>query len=188
VSSVDEIDDLLDMLDEEKKKLMSAQQPFNGAMEVGVMIEIPSAAVIAEELASRVDFFSIGSNDLIQYSLAVDRSNEKVAYLYNPTHPAVLTLIRDTVRAARKNDIPVCICGEIAADPLLTPLLVGLGVSELSMSPASVGPVRRLIRRITMHGAEELAQKALACRTASESLALTSEYAKKALPELASLL
>ena len=188
VSSVDEIDELLDMLDEEKKTLMSAQQPFNGAMEVGVMIEIPSAAVIAEDLASRVDFFSIGSNDLIQYSLAVDRSNEKVAYLYNPTHPAVLTLIRDTVRAARKNDIPVCICGEIAADPLLTPLLVGLGISELSMSPASVGPVRRLIRRITMHGAEELARKALACRTASESLALTSEYAKAALPELASLL
>ena len=188
VSSLDEIDELLDMLDEEKKALMSAQKTFNGALEVGVMIEIPSAAVIAEELASRVDFFSIGTNDLIQYSLAVDRSNEKVAYLYNPTHPAVLALIRDTVRAARKNGIPVCICGEIAADPLLTPLLVGLGISELSMSPASIGPVRRLIRRLTMHDAEELAKKALTCRTASDALLLTSDFAKKALPELSSLM
>ena len=188
VSSVDEIDFLLDMLDEEKKKLMADQKPFNGAMEVGIMVEIPSAAVIAEELASRVDFFSIGSNDLIQYSLAVDRSNEKVAYLYSPTHPAVLRLISDTVKAARKNGIPVCICGEIAADPLLTPLLVGLGISELSMSPASIGPVRRLIRRITMHGAEDLAKKALECRTAADALVLTSEYAKAALPELSSLL
>ncbi|MBR2434056.1 MAG: phosphoenolpyruvate--protein phosphotransferase, partial [Lentisphaeria bacterium] len=148
---------------------------------------IPSAAVAAPLFAEKVDFFSIGSNDLVQYSLAVDRTNEKVANLYKPASPAVLNLIKQTANAARKNGIYTAVCGEIAGEPLFAPLLIGLGVRELSMSPGSLAAVRRMIRRMRFYDAEQLAEKALACRTAPEVRALAKEFLNTVAPDLAQL-
>lgn len=187
ISSVDEVEWLLSMLGSVREELMSEHQSFDGSMKIGLMIEIPSAAIIAEDLASRVDFFSIGTNDLVQYSLAVDRGNEKVAYLYRPTHPAILELIGRTVSAARKHNIWVSVCGEMAGDPRLTPILLGLGVQELSMSPIALAPVRRIIRRMKMHDAEALAEKALDCENADESLQLSQEMVTKIAPDIVNI-
>ncbi len=156
ISSMSELDTLLSMLESVKNDLMSRQQSFNGHMDVGVMLEIPAAVLIADQLAKKVDFFSIGSNDLVQYTLAVDRGNEKVAYLYNPMHPAVIELIARAAKAAHDNHIWIGCCGEMAGDPQYTPLLVGLGIQELSMSPSAIAPVRRIIRRMSMLEAEQL--------------------------------
>ena len=159
ISSVEELDGLLRLMDTLKTELADRGLKYRDKMEIGVMIEIPSAALIADQLAKRANFFSIGSNDLVQYTLAVDRSNEKVAPLYNPMHPAVIELIALAVKAARDNQIWVSCCGELAGDPVFTPLLVGLGVQELSMSPGALPAVRRIIRRLSMHEAEDLVRE-----------------------------
>ena len=187
VSSCDELDRILSILDEVKNELMSIQASFDGSMDVGVMVEIPSAAVLAQEIAKKVDFFSIGSNDLVQYTLAVDRTNEHVADLYRPENPAVIRLIADTANAARMNGIPVACCGELAGDPRFAPLLAGLGIQELSMSPASIGPVRRVLRRLSMYDAEQLAKKVLNCRTAYESAALLQNFLANIAPDLVNI-
>jgi phosphotransferase system enzyme I (PtsI) len=148
------------------------------------MIEVPSAAIMADQLAREVDFFSIGTNDLIQYTLAVDRMNEKVAHLYEPTHPAILRLIKATVDAARKQNIWVGVCGEMAGDPILTPLLLGLGVDELSATPPLVAPVKFLIRRLKMNEARALAEFALNCESSAEILARAQSLARDIAPSL----
>lgn len=158
ISSLEELEGLLHLLEQLKDDLRERGIPFKDDMQVGVMIEIPSAVLIADQLAKKADFFSIGSNDLVQYTLAVDRSNEKVAKLYNPMHPAVIELIAMAAKAARDNQIWISCCGELASDPLFTPLLVGLGVQELSMSPGALPAVRRTIRRLSMAEAEALVQ------------------------------
>jgi phosphotransferase system enzyme I (PtsI) len=142
--------------------------PFNPDMEVGLMIEIPSAALIAETLAKRAKFFSIGSNDLIQYCMAVDRLNEKIAHLYEPTHPALLRLVKMTVDAGHQRGIWSGVCGEIASDLAMVPLLLGMGVDELSVAPPYVAPVKYLIRRIKVSEAQELAKFALQCESGVE--------------------
>ncbi len=182
VSGVKELDELLRILDEVKMNLQKSNQRFDGSMEIGVMIEIPSAALVAEHLAEKVDFFSIGTNDLVQYTLAVDRNNEQVASLYEPLHPAVLALIGMTVRAANKHGIWVGVCGESGGDPLCIPLLVGLGVKELSMSPISIGQTRRLIRKMSMREAEQLANAALAARDGWETMAISRRYVEQKFP------
>ncbi|HKQ39933.1 MAG TPA: phosphoenolpyruvate--protein phosphotransferase, partial [Verrucomicrobiae bacterium] len=161
ISSVTEVDQANALVEEYKAELRRENTPFNEKLEIGVMIEIPSAALAADALARKVDFFSVGTNDLIQYSLAVDRLNEKIAHLYEPTHPAILKLIHMTVEAARKNGIWVGVCGEMAADPQVAPLLLGLGVEELSVAPLSVPRIKFLIRRMKMSEARELADCAL---------------------------
>ena len=158
ISSLEELEGLLHLLEQLKDDLRERGIPFKDNIQVGVMIEIPSAVLIADQLAKKADFFSIGSNDLVQYTLAVDRSNEKVAKLYNPMHPAVIELIAMAAKAARDNQIWISCCGELASDPLFTPLLVGLGVQELSMSPGALPAVRRTIRRLSMAEAEALVQ------------------------------
>ncbi|HZJ88815.1 MAG TPA: putative PEP-binding protein, partial [Sphaerochaeta sp.] len=125
-------------------------------------IEVPSAALCADLLAKKVDFFSIGTNDLIQYTIAVDRDNEKIAYLYQPFHPGVLRLIQMVVEMAHKEGIPVSLCGEMASDPLCSVLLAGLGVDELSMGVQNLLKVRKILRSVTFAEAQELAQTALA--------------------------
>ena len=133
---------------------------FDPKLPVGVMIEIPSAAIIAERLAPEVDFFSIGTNDLIQYTLAVDRVNELVASLYQPAHPAILRLLRYVADVGRDHGVDVAICGEIAGETLYTVLLIGLGIRELSISPASVPKIKRVIRSITAEEARAVTRRA----------------------------
>jgi phosphotransferase system enzyme I (PtsI) len=148
------------------------------------MIETPSAVIVAESLARRCNFFSIGTNDLIQYSLAVDRMNEKIAHLYEPTHPAIVRLIKSTVDAAHHQKISVSVCGEMASDPVLTALLLGLGVDEFSTSPPLIPAVKFLIRRLKLGEARDLAQYALGCESASEILARCQDLARQIAPSL----
>jgi phosphotransferase system enzyme I (PtsI) len=184
ISGIDELNQANAMLEEFKAELRGEGIPFDEGLEVGAMIEIPSAAVAAESLARRVKFFSIGTNDLIQYSLAVDRLNEKIAHLYEPTHPAILRLIKMTADAGRHHGIWVGVCGEMAGDPILTPLLLGLGVTELSAAPAVVPQIKYLIRRLKMNEARELAEFALQCDSGAEILARYRKLAHQIAPSL----
>jgi len=156
------------ILEEVKQELRREGVPFDPGIQVGAMIEIPSAAMVADLLAREVDFFSVGTNDLIQYALAIDRVNEQVAYLYEPLHPAVLRLLRGVVAAAHNEGIWVSMCGEMAGDPLFSMLLIGLGFDELSMTPASVPLMKRIIRAVSYGQAAELAGRVFGCATAQE--------------------
>lgn len=142
---------------------------------LGIMVETPAAAMLAPELALESDFFSIGSNDLVQYTLAVDRGNERIAALYEPLHPAVLRLIREVVWAGHERGISVGVCGEMAAEPAATALLVGLGVDLLSVAPLSLPEVKEVVRSLSWSAAKEAAERALACATAQEVRALVRE-------------
>lgn len=188
VSSLSEIEELLSIRDEIMEELKNENVPFDPKVKIGAMIEIPSACLIADALAAKVDFFSIGSNDLVQYTLAVDRLNERVAYLYRPSHPAVMELIRLTVEAAKKHRIPVCVCGEIAADPRFTPILLGLGVLELSMSPNALAEVRGVIRKTSMLASEQLAKIALTSADPEDVMVLAKEHIQAVAPDIASIL
>lgn len=187
ISSVDEVLQANVLLEESKRELAAEGVPFDRNIDVGAMIEIPSAALTADAIAEHVKFFSIGTNDLIQYTLAVDRVNERVAYLYEPTHPAVLKLIHETVEAGHRHGIWVGLCGEMAAAPLFTPLLLGIGVDELSMSPLSVPRVKDAVRSVTMEQARAVAEQALTCRTAREVLEHCKTLMREVAPELMEL-
>ena len=184
ISGVEELAQANALLDECKAGLRAAGIPFDEQLEIGVMIEIPSAVMIADALARRVKFFSIGTNDLIQYSLAVDRLNEKIAPLYEPTHPAILRLIAMTVEAGRRHGIWTGVCGEMAGDPVLVPLLLGLGVEELSVLPTVLPAVKHLIRRMKMSEARALAEFALGHDSGAEILARTQAFARQCAPDL----
>jgi phosphotransferase system enzyme I (PtsI) len=184
ISGLDELNQANALVEEYKAELRKEKMPFDENMEIGAMIEIPSAALIADSLAKRLKFFSIGTNDLIQYSLAVDRMNEKIAHLYEPTHPAIVRLIKTTVDAARRHNIRVAVCGEMAGDPVLTPLLLGLGVDELSAAPPLVPQIKFMVRRIKMPEAQALAEFALNCESPTEILAHCQEVASQSAPGL----
>ena len=184
ISGLDEINQANALLEECKVELRAENKAFDEKLEVGVMIEIPSAVMIADALGKRAKFFSIGTNDLIQYTLAVDRLNEKIAHLYEPTHPAILRLIKATVDAAHRNNILTGVCGEMGGDPLMTPLLIGLGVDELSAAPSLVPSIKFMIRRLKLSEAKELAEFALNCESASEILARTKALAESVAPSL----
>ena len=151
---------------------------FRRDVPLGVMIETPAAAVAADTFADDVSFFSIGTNDLVQYTLAVDRGNANLASRFTPLHPAVLKLIARTVRTARENDLEVAVCGEMASQPLMAFALIGLGVRQLSVGPRSVPLVKRIVRGISAQAAEECATAAMKVRTAAESEALLRERLK----------
>lgn len=165
ISGLMELRTARDALEEAKRQLADAGATFAPAVEIGVMIETPSAAVVADLIGSEVDFLSIGTNDLIQYTLAVDRVNEHVAYLYEPFHPAILRLIKSVTDAGRQLGIPVSLCGEMAGDPAIAPLLVGLGLEELSMNAVSIPEVKSVIRRQKMAELEALAHEVLGLPT-----------------------
>ena len=175
VSTAEELETALDYLKEVKEELASKNIPFNDALDVGCMIEVPSAAILAERLIKYVDFFSIGTNDLVQYSLAVDSANPSIAYLYQPAHPAVLWQIKHVVDTAFANGKWVSVCGEMAGETLYTPLLLGMGIQERSMRPVSLAQVHKYIRNIRMYEAEELVQKALQCKDGREVETLCRE-------------
>ena len=184
ISGLDELNQANALAEKCKAELRAEKIPFDEKLETGAMIEIPSAALIADALAQRVKFFSIGSNDLIQYTLAADRTNEKVSHLYEPTHPSILRLIKMTVDAAHKHGIWVGVCGEIAGDPVLTPLLLGLGVDELSAAPPVVAQVKYIIRRLKLTEAQALAEFALQCESPSEIFARCQKLARDTAPSL----
>jgi len=184
ISGLDELNQANALVEEYKRELRAEKAPFAENLEIGAMIETPSAVIVADSLAKRLKFFSIGTNDLIQYSLAVDRMNEKIAHLYEPTHPAIVRLIKTTVEAAHNHKIWISICGEMASDPVLAPLLLGLGVDELSVAPPLVPPVKFLIRRLKLSEAKELAEFALNCESGSEILARCQELARQIAPSL----
>ena len=187
ISCVEEVVEVKKIIEDLKDELSNENLPFNPDIEVGIMIETPAAALMAEHFAKIVDFFSIGTNDLIQYTLAVDRDNERVSYLYEPTNPAILNLIKIVVDAAKKNRIWVSVCGQMAGSPQYIPLLLGMGVHELSMVPMSLGSVRRIIRKLKMHEAEIAAEKALLCSSAQDALNISLELLKKIAPEVTDL-
>lgn len=184
ISGLAEVEQANALLEECKAALRAAGAPFDEGMEVGVMIETPSAALIAGSLARRTRFFSVGTNDLIQYSLAVDRTNEKIAHLYEPTHPAILRLIKLTVEAAHERGNWAGVCGEMAGDITLVPLLLGMGVDELSVAPATVPEIKFLIRRLRLCEARALADFALQCESAPDILERCAQVARGAAPEL----
>lgn len=164
---------------------LSAQNiPFDPDIQIGVMIEVPSAAIMAHEIAREVDFFSIGTNDLVQYTVAVDRVNPYVAHLYKPTHPAVMRLIDTTVRAAKDHGIWTGVCGEMASDLNITPLLVGLGIDELSVGAHKLPSVKKAIRSLSLSSCTEMAQEALKARTTVEIAELTTAMAKSSYADL----
>ena len=139
-----------------------------GQVEIGVMVEVPSAAITADLLAGEADFFSIGTNDLIQYCLAVDRTDDRVSSLYEPLHPAILRTIRGVARAGRRGGIPVAVCGEMASDPVLLVLMVGLGLREFSMAPGAVPLAKQVLRSLRVTDARDAARRALRARTVQE--------------------
>jgi phosphoenolpyruvate-protein phosphotransferase (PTS system enzyme I) len=184
ISGLDELNQANALLAQCKTELRAQNIPFDDKLEIGVMIEIPSAALVADALAKRTTFFSIGTNDLIQYALAVDRMNEKIAHLYEPTHPAILRLIKQTVDAAHAHKVWVSVCGEMAGDPVLAPLLIGLGVDELSATPPVLAQLKFLVRRLKLTEAKELAEFALNCESPAEILARCQTLAQNAAPSL----
>lgn len=184
ISGLDELNQANALVEEYKAELRAENLPFDEKLEIGAMVETPSAVIVADSLAKRLKFFSIGTNDLIQYSLAVDRMNEKIAHLYEPTHPAIVRLIKATLDAAHQHKIWVSVCGEMASDPVLTPLLIGLGVDELSVAPPLAPPVKFLIRRLKFTEAKELAAFALQCESAAEILARCQDLARQVAPSL----
>ena len=188
ITSMDEVGQLTALVDGIKQELEAEKEPFNKDIEVGIMIETPSAALIANKLAERVDFFSVGTNDLVQYALAVDRNNERVAHLYQPAHPAILKLVKHAVDAAISNGIWVSICGEMAGDPRYIPLLVGMGAHELSMNPSSIGPARRLVRRLNTHDAYVLLEQAMQVANGDEVLDLVEGMLYEIAPDIMNMI
>jgi phosphoenolpyruvate-protein phosphotransferase (PTS system enzyme I) len=179
ISGLEELRSAKAVLTECREELRRSGVPLAEKIEVGAMIEIPSAAICANALAPEVDFFSIGTNDLIQYALAVDRVNEKLAHLYEPTHPAVLRLLKMIAEAAHANNIWVGVCGEMAGDVALVPLLLGLGVDELSASATLVPRVKRAVQSLAIPECRELVEETLKLNTASEILARCLDLADK---------
>ncbi len=184
ISGLEEVRRANAVLEECKTELRAEGKAFNEQMEVGIMIEVPSAALCAPELAREVAFFSIGTNDLIQYSIAVDRVNERIAHLYEPTHPAILRLIKMVVDAAHDAGIWAGVCGEMASEVTLTPLLLGLGVDELSAGAALVPRIKRAVQRLEVSVCRELAERALRMPQPKAILAECEAVAQKYYAEL----
>jgi phosphotransferase system enzyme I (PtsI) len=172
------------ILAEVKEDLEDENIPFNRKLPVGTMIEVPSAAILADQMAQEVNFFSIGTNDLIQYTLAADRTNENVASLYSAGDPAVLRLIDFVVKAAQKSNVEVSVCGEMSGDPIYTMLLVGMGLRQLSVTPHNTPEIKKVIRSITVEEATQVAQEALRLETARDVNNYLREQTRRILPEL----
>jgi len=184
ISNLSELQQANQILEECRRELRKEKIPFHPRMEVGAMIEIPSAALTSDALAKEVDFFSIGTNDLIQYALAVDRVNEKIAYLYEPTHPAILRLIHEVIVNGHKNKIWVGTCGEMTGDSAIAVLLMGLGINEISTSPLLLPKVKEAIRLVPFRLAKEVAQEALQLSTGTEVRKLLKQRLQRFLKDL----
>jgi phosphotransferase system enzyme I (PtsI) len=184
VTGVEEVREAKAVLEECAQELVTEGHAIPSEIQIGAMIEIPSAALAADLIAPEVDFFSLGTNDLTQYTLAVDRLNERVAYLYEPTHPAVLRLIANTIEAARRTGIRVCLCGEMGSDIELTPLLIGMGLTELSVAVGQVARIKHAVRKLHAGQCEALAVAAQKLTNAGAIRELSRVVARERYPEL----
>jgi phosphotransferase system enzyme I (PtsI) len=168
ISGIEELEQALTLLEDARRECKKKGQAIAKNIEAGVMVEIPSAAMTADILAEKAAFFSLGTNDLIQYSVAADRGNERVGYLGDPNHPAVIRFIKRTIDAAHEKGIKAAMCGELAGDPSAAALLVGLGLDEFSMTASSIPPIKKVIRSVTFASCRALAEQALAGRSIAE--------------------
>jgi phosphoenolpyruvate-protein kinase (PTS system EI component) len=184
ISSVREIKDTLSIIDEEKSALRGEGIPFDDRIKVGLLLEVPAAAVILEKFLKYVDFVSVGTNDLTQFVLAVDRNNQKVAPIYNPLHPALVSTIRDIASVCRKNDKPMVICGEAAANPKCAYLYLAMGIDQLSMNAPSVPIIKHLIRNVKFADAKEVLAAALSMEDTDEIEKLVDERISLVLNDL----
>ncbi|MBN2811936.1 MAG: phosphoenolpyruvate--protein phosphotransferase, partial [Spirochaetales bacterium] len=178
ISNIEELDAVLDVLEEAKEECDRDELPYNKKVKTGIMIEVPSAAVCADLLAQKIDFMSIGTNDLIQYTMAVDRENAKVAHLFDCYNPAVLRLVKHTIEAANRSGIDVSMCGEMAGDPSAAVLLAGLGLRTFSMAVPQIQRVKTLMARVSLPEAQELASAAMELSAAREIRKLVQEKLK----------
>lgn len=183
ISSVDEIREAKKLLEETRQELLAQGVEIASKMEIGAMIEVPAAVIIADKLAREVDFFSIGTNDLIQYSLAIDRANERLTYMYEPLHPAVLRLIKNVVEVAHKANVSVDMCGEMAGDPLCVLILLGMELDELSMNSLAIPRIKKIIRESTVEESKLMLKKAFSFNTASEVRAYVNDYMVRRFPD-----
>ena len=185
ISGMQELRAANDILEDVRRSLRRDSIPFDEDMEIGAMIEVPSAALTSDMLAKEADFFSIGTNDLIQYVVAADRVNEKIAYLYEPAHPGVLRLIKQIIDSGHAAGIWVGMCGEMAGDVTMTLVLLGLGLDEFSVSPIAISEVKKIIRSVTFEQAKEIAARALTFTTGEEVQEFCVNALKKSVPDLA---
>ncbi len=183
ISNIDEILRANLILEQAKKELLEKGYPFNPHMEIGVMIEVPSAALVADKIIKYVDFFSLGTNDLIQYTLAIDRGNDRVAYLYEPANLAILRLIKHTIDVAHENGKWAGICGGMAGDPIFVPLLIGLGIDELSVNPSSVLTIKDTIRKLKYSECCHLAKMAMTTEATVDIQELFGSLSQKSSPD-----
>jgi phosphoenolpyruvate-protein phosphotransferase (PTS system enzyme I) len=184
VSTIFELRQCKLLLAEVKEDLEDEGVAFNRNLPVGTMIEVPSTAIMADQMAQEVSFFSIGTNDLVQYTLAADRTNETVATLYSPGDPAVLRLIEGVVKAAQKNQIGVNVCGEMSGDPIYTLLLLGMGFRQLSVTPHNIPEIKKIIRSVTLEEAQKVAQEVMCLETARDVNNYLREKTRRILPEV----
>ena len=184
VSGIEELEQALGLLDEVKSECRKKDFDFGEDIETGIMIEIPSAAMTADILAEKSDFFSIGTNDLILHSLAVDRENEKVRHLAQSAHPAILRFIRQTISAAHAKGIKAAMCGEMAGDPAATALLIGMDLDEFSMTAVSIPQVKHIIRNVSFESCKTLAETALACASYKQVQSLIQSWYREHFPGL----
>jgi len=183
VSGVQELRQVKTLVKEIKSELDAEGVPYNKELQIGIMIEVPSAAVIADMLATEADFFAIGTNDLIQYSLAIDRANENVSYLYEPLHPALLRLLKGVIDAGKRAGIPVELCGEMASDPIYAIVLLGLGLEIFSMNPSNVPAIKNVVRAVRVRDCKRIAEIALQKKTAQEIEEFVIESVAMRFPE-----
>ena len=183
ISGIEEIREAKRIFNEVKNELLAKGTELGNDIEIGIMIEVPSAVIVAEELAKEVDFFSIGTNDLIQYVLAIDRINERVTYLYEPLHPAVLRLIKQVVDIGHRAGIRVAMCGEMAGEPAYTMILLGLELDELSMNPLAIPRVKKIIRGATLKESKALLNKVMTLSSTAEIRAFVDAAMRKRFPE-----
>ncbi len=183
VSGVQELRQVKTLIREIRAELDAEGIAYNRELQIGIMIEVPSAAVIADFLATESDFFAIGTNDLIQYSLAIDRSNENVSYLYEPLHPALLRLIKGVIDAGKRAGIPVSMCGEMAADPIYAVVLLGLGLEIFSMNPSNIPVIKNVVRSVRYRDCRRIAEIALQKKTAQEIEEFVIESVAMRFPE-----
>jgi phosphotransferase system enzyme I (PtsI) len=183
ISTFFEIREANRMLDEAAESLEKDGLPYNRNIEIGAMIEVPSAVIMADVIAENVDFFSIGTNDLIQYALAIDRGNEQVAHLFQPLDPAIIRMLKHAADVAREKDIKIFMCGEMAGTPHHIPLLLGIGMDELSMNPQTIPDIKRVIRSLNVADARSFIKEALKQTTARSTFELIKDAYGNILPE-----